>query len=52
MALNSHQPASNYTFGLVAISEVNIFLMLLAQTFVLFSLYPIVFGARQDTFQV
>ncbi len=36
--------ASNFTFGLVAISKVNGILVLLAQTIVLFSLYPIILG--------
>ncbi len=36
--------ASNFTFGLVVISEVNEILVLLAQTIILFSLYPIIFG--------
>ncbi len=36
--------ASNFSFGLVALSEVNEILVLLAQTIVLFSLYPIILG--------
>ncbi len=36
--------ASNFTFGQVVISEVNEILVLLAQTIILFSLYPIIFG--------
>ncbi len=43
--------ASDFKFGLVAISEVNEILVLLAQTIVSFSLYPIIF-ASVDTFQV
>ncbi len=36
--------ASNFTFGLVAIPEVSEILVLLAQTIVLFSLFPLIFG--------
>ncbi len=36
--------ASNFTFGLVSISEVNKILVLLAQTIVLCSLYAIMLG--------
>ncbi len=36
--------ASNFTFGLVAISEVTEILVLLAQTIVLFSLNLIILG--------
>ncbi len=35
--------ASNFTFGLVIISEVNEILVLLAQTINFFFLYPIIF---------
>ncbi len=41
--------ASNFSFGLGAISEVNEILVLLAQTIVLFSLYPI--WTLEDTFR-
>ncbi len=34
--------ASNFSFGLVAFSEVNGILVLLAQTIVAFPLYPII----------
>ncbi len=36
--------ASNFSFELVAFSEVNGILVLLAQTVVAFSLYPIILG--------
>ncbi len=35
--------ASNFTFGQIAVSEVNKILLLLAQSIVLLSLYPIIF---------
>ncbi len=44
--------ASNFTFGLVVISEVNVILVLIAQTIILFSLCPIIFGASEDTCRV
>ncbi len=41
----TNQPiASNFSFGLVAFSEVNDILVLLAQTIVAFPLYPIILG--------
>ncbi len=43
--------ANNFSFGLIAISEVNEILILLAQTIVLFSLYPII-RASKDTFRM
>ncbi len=36
--------ASNFTFGLVTISEINENLVLLAQTIIYFFLYPIILG--------
>ncbi len=36
--------ANNFSFGLVALSEVNEILVLLAQTIVAFLLYPIILG--------
>ncbi len=36
--------ASNFSFGLVAFSKVNGILVLLAQTIVVFPLYPIILG--------
>ncbi len=46
--------ASNFTVGLVDISEANGILVLLAQTIILFSLYPIIFGlvTSEDTFRM
>ncbi len=43
--------ASNLTFGLVAISVVNEILILLVQTIVLFSPYPIIFGPVRKHFE-
>ncbi len=43
--------ASNLSFGLVAFSEVNVMLVLLAQTVVAFLLYPIIWDS-EDTFRV
>ncbi len=42
---------SNFIFGLVAISEVNGILVLLAQIILLFSLYPIMFGLVRTHFE-
>ncbi len=44
--------ASNFTFGLVDIYEITEILALLAQTFILFSLYAIISWAREDTFRI
>ncbi len=41
--------ASNYKFRLVAISEMDEILVLQAQTIVIFSLYPIIWGLRSDS---
>ncbi len=43
--------AGNFTFVLLAISEVNEILILLAQTIVLFSRYPIGFGLDRTRFE-